>query len=55
MRQVEESGKSVAVAVEKALARLGIQQDQAEIEVLSEGGLLKQAKVKVTKKKPRAK
>jgi len=50
MRQVEESGKSVAVAVEKALARLGIQQDQAEIEVLSEGGLLKQAKVKVTKK-----
>ena len=50
MRQVEESGKSVDIAVEKALARLGIEREQAEIEVLSEGGLIKQAKVRVTKK-----
>ena len=50
MRQVEESGKNVDIAVEKALNRLGIAREQAEIEVLSEGGLLKQAKVRVTKK-----
>ncbi len=50
MRQVEESGKNVDVAVEKALARLGIAREQAKIEVLSEGGIIKQAKVRVTKK-----
>ena len=50
MKQVEESGKNVDVAVEKALTRLGISREQAEIEVLSEGGIIKQAKVRVTKK-----
>ncbi len=50
MRQVEESGKNVDIAVEKALARLGIAREQAKIEVLSEGGIIKQAKVRVTKK-----
>jgi spoIIIJ-associated protein len=50
MRQVEENGKNVDVAVEKALARLGIAREQAKIEVLSEGGIIKQAKVRVTKK-----
>ena len=50
MRQVEESAKNVDLAIEKALTKLGITQNQAEIEVLSTGGLFKQAKVKVTKK-----
>lgn len=50
MRQVEESGKNVNAAVEKALKKLGISAEQAEITVISEGGLLKQAKVLVTKK-----
>ena len=50
MRQVEESAKNVDLAIEKALTKLGITQDQAEIEVLSTGGLFKQAKVLVTKK-----
>ena len=50
MRQVEESAKNVDLAIEKALTKLGITQNQAEIEVLSAGGLFKQAKVRVTKK-----
>lgn len=50
MRQVEESGKNVDIAVEKALAKLGISKEQADIVVLSEGGLIKQAKVRVSKK-----
>lgn len=51
MRQIEESGKNVEVAVEKALAKLGITREQAEIKVISEGGkLFKQAKVMVSKK-----
>ncbi len=50
MRQVEESGKNVDVAVEKALARLAIAREQAKVEVLSVGGIVKQAKVRVTKK-----
>ena len=50
MRQVEESAKNVALAVEKALTKLNITKEQAEIQVLSEGGLFKQAKVLVTKK-----
>ena len=50
MRQVEESAKNVDLAIEKALTKLGIARHQAEIEVLSEGGLFKQAKVRVTKK-----
>ena len=50
MRQIEESGKNVEVAVEKALAKLGITREQAEIKVISEGGFLKQAKVVVSKK-----
>lgn len=50
MRQVEESAKNVDLAIEKALTKLGITQNQAEIEVLSTGGLFKQAKVRVTKK-----
>ena len=50
MRQIEESGKNVEVAVEKALAKLGITREQAEIKVISEGGFLKQAKVLVSKK-----
>ena len=50
MRQVEESAKNVDLAIEKALTKLGIARHQAEIQVLSEGGLFKQAKVRVTKK-----
>ena len=50
MRQVEESAKNVDLAIEKALTKLGIIQNQAEIEVLSAGGLFKQAKVRITKK-----
>ena len=50
MRQVEESAKNVDLAIEKALTKLGITKNQAEIEVLSTGGLFKQAKVRVTKK-----
>ncbi len=50
MKQVEESGKTVEAAVEKALAKLGITQEQAEIKIINEGGFLKQTKVLVSKK-----
>lgn len=48
MKRIETTGKTVDVAVDNALAQLGLTKDQVEIEVISEGGILKQAKVAVT-------
>lgn len=50
MRQIEESGKTVDVAIEKALEKLGITREQADIKVINERGVFKQAKVLVSKK-----
>lgn len=56
MREIEATGKTVDEAVNKALNELGVEKDQVEIEVLSDGskGLLgiltKNAKVRVKMK-----
>ncbi len=45
---------SVDLAIEKALAELGVSRDQTEIEIISKGGMLKHAEVKVSIKESEA-
>lgn len=59
MNTITVTGKSVAEAVQKGLAELGIKEENAEIQIITEAsqgflGLLgsKQAEVKITAKKP---
>lgn len=47
-RSTTAKAGSVDLAVEKALAELGVTRDKAEVEVLSKGGLFKSAEVRVT-------
>lgn len=47
-RSTTAKASSVDLAVEKALAELGVTRDKAEVEVLSKGGLFKSAEVRVT-------
>jgi len=48
MESVEASGKTVNEAIEKALAELGAERDEVEVEVLSEGkGMLGRGQAKV--------
>lgn len=49
MESVESVGKSVQEAIDKGLKELGLQLDDVKVEVLSEGGLFKSAKVRLTK------
>ena len=49
MESVESVGKSVQEAIDKGLQELGLQLDDVKVEVLSEGGLFKSAKVRLTK------
>lgn len=49
-KSFEFSAKNVADATSEGLKSLGITEDQAIVEVLENGGFLKKAKVKITKK-----
>jgi spoIIIJ-associated protein len=51
MKKIEVMAKTVDSAIEKGLQELGIVRGQADIEILSEGGFLKQCKVVVSQKK----
>ena len=50
MESVESVGKNVQEAIDKGLQELGLPLDDVSVEVLSEGGLFKSAKVRLTKK-----
>ncbi|MEG1528124.1 MAG: RNA-binding cell elongation regulator Jag/EloR [Clostridia bacterium] len=50
MKTAESTGKNVATAIENGLKLLKLEQEQVDIEILSQGGFLKPAKVKLTKK-----
>jgi len=47
MRYIEEEGRTVEEALEKALERVGIDRSEARFEVLSEGGGGKSAKIRL--------
>ena len=49
MESVESVGKNVQEAIDKGLRELGLELDDVKVEVLSEGGLFKSAKVRLTK------
>ena len=51
MKKIEVMAKTVESAIEKGLAELGITREQADIQILSEGGFFKQSKVIVSQKK----
>lgn len=52
MKFVETTGKTVDIAVENGLKEMGLSREQVEVEVLAQGGgLLKKARVRLTKKK----
>ncbi len=50
MKHIEATGKTVELAVESALKQLELTADEVDVEVVSEGGLFKGAKVVVSKK-----
>lgn len=50
METIEIKASSVEKAIDQGLSQLGITQENADIEVLQEGGLFKQAVVRITKK-----
>ncbi len=50
MIKSEWTGKNVEQATQKGLKEMGLNENQADIEILSEGGFLKQAKVLISKK-----
>lgn len=50
MIKSEWTGKNIEQATQKGLKEMGLNAEQAEIEVLFEGGFLKQAKVLISKK-----
>lgn len=50
MKKVETSGKTLEIAIAKALEELQLTSDQVDVNVLQQGGLLKSFKVEVTEK-----
>ena len=48
--KIEATGKTVDAAIENALKKCELTIDQVDVEVISQGGFLKQCKVAVTKK-----
>jgi spoIIIJ-associated protein len=48
MKQIETKAKTVHEAIEDAVAKLGVTQDQVSIEILSQGGMFGKARVLVT-------
>ncbi len=49
MESIESFGKNVQEAIESGLSQLGAKLDEVKVEILSEGGMFKKAKVKLTK------
>ena len=49
-KSIEVQAKTIDQAIEQALAQLGASYDEVDVEVLSEGGFLRKAKVQVTLK-----
>lgn len=47
MEKIEISAKSIDKAIEEGLQKLGVSLDQVEINILSEGGLFKKAKIEM--------
>lgn len=50
MRFVETAAKTIDQAIMAGLEQLGVDADQVDVEIISEGGFLKKAKVKLTVK-----
>lgn len=50
MKTVQSAGKTLDIAVQKALDELGLTKEEVDVVVLQEGGVLKQFKVEVTQK-----
>jgi spoIIIJ-associated protein len=50
MKTIEVKATSVDAAIEDAIAQLGITREQADIEIISEGGLFSKAEVRVSEK-----
>lgn len=50
MKKAEASGKTVETAIQNGLKSLGLERNQVDVKVLSEGGFLKLAKVELTQK-----
>ena len=48
MKQIQSTGKTLDVAVEKGLEQLGLDRSKVQIEVLQEGGFLRPFKVQLT-------
>ena len=48
MREVEATGKNIEQAIQNALLELKASREDVDIKILSEGGFLKKAKVKVS-------
>jgi len=49
-RSAEVSAKTIDAAIEEAVEKLGVSQDDVDIEIISSGGMFKKAKVKATVK-----
>ncbi|MCL2586797.1 MAG: KH domain-containing protein [Firmicutes bacterium] len=50
LKSIEIQAKSVEMALEEGLEKLGVQMGDVDIEILSQGGMFKKAKVKLTLK-----
>jgi len=50
MNKIESTGKSVEAAIQNGLKSLGLNENQVEVKILSEGGFLKNCKVELTEK-----
>ena len=48
MREVEATGKNIEQAIQNALLELKASREDVDIKIISEGGFLKKAKVKVS-------
>ena len=48
MKEIEISAKTIDGAIEEGLAKLGVEMDQVNLEVISNGGMFKKAKIKLT-------
>ena len=50
MKSIEVSAKTIEEAIEEGLEKLGVSSDQVNVDVISNGGMFKKAKVKLTLK-----
>ena len=55
MKSIESTGKTIELAINAGLNELGVGLDEVDVEILSEGGLFKKAKVRLTLSEPEVK